>query len=79
MPLGDSVQIIEQTKRLVITWDTGVVDENGDPVTRRSTIAVSNNATDQSLYDLAYQLESLTNYTIYGISIADSKDLGPVA
>jgi len=79
MPLGDTVQIIEQTKRLVITWDTGIVDENGDPVTRRSTIAVSNNATDQSLYDLAYQLESLTNYTIYGISIADSKDLGPVA
>lgn len=79
MALGDSVQVIEQTKRLVIVWDTGAVDEEGNPITRRNTIAVSNNSTDQVLYDLAYQLEALTNYTIYGISIADSKDLGPVA
>ena len=79
MPLGDTVQIIEQTKRLIIIWDTGVVDENGDPVTKRSSIAVSNNSTDQILYDLAYQLEALMNYSIYGISITDSRDLGPVA
>jgi hypothetical protein len=79
MPLGDSVQVIEQTKRLIIVWDTGTVDENGTPITRRNTIAVSNNSTDQVLYDLAYQLENLTNYSIYGISVVDSKDLGPVA
>ncbi|MDI3473432.1 MAG: hypothetical protein PWQ20_1486 [Thermotogaceae bacterium] len=79
MPLGDSVQVIEQTKRLIIVWDTGIVDESGSPVTKRNTIAVSNNSTDQVLYDLAYHLENLTDYSIYGISIADSKDLGPVA
>ena len=78
MALGDTVVVGENEKRLSLLWDTGAVDENGDPVTRRQTIRVEATASDQDCYDIAYTLASLTTYTLVDISVSESTPLGPI-
>jgi len=76
--LGDTVVIGETAKRVSLRWDTGSVDENGDPIMRRQTISVETAATEQDCYDMAYILASLTTYSLANISVSESAPLGPI-
>ena len=51
-------------KRLRITWLTGETDENGNPITRRQTIAVSDEADVPNMQNAVSSLSKLTTYTL---------------
>jgi len=76
--LGDTVVIGETAKRVSLRWDTGTVDESGNPITRRQTVSVETTATEQDCYDIAYILASLTTYSLADISVSEGTSLGPI-
>jgi len=51
-------------KRLRITWLTGEMDEDGNLITRRQTIVVSDEADVSSMQNAVSSLSSLTTYTL---------------
>ena len=51
-------------KRLRIMWLTGETDENGDPITRRQTITVSDEADVPNMQNAVSSLSTLTTYTL---------------
>ena len=79
MAFGDTATVLLTEKKLKIKWDTGVVVVDDKPVYYTQTIAAENAITPQEAYDIAYKLDTLTNYTIANIELEVSDDLGPVA
>ncbi|MBO8166394.1 MAG: hypothetical protein DRP32_01580 [Thermotogae bacterium] len=77
MGLGSTVVNLSNTKRLQIVWDTGVV-EDGEPVYYRQSISVDSSITEQEAYDAAYNLASLSTYTISEIRLISTDSLGPI-
>ena len=78
MAIGDTVQVGEKVKRVRLVWDTGEVDENGNPILRRQTVLVEESATEQDCYDIAYLLASLSKNVLFGISVSELVELGPI-
>ena len=78
MGLGATVVNLLTEKRLQIVWDTGVVDENGEAILYRQSISVESDITEQEAYDAAYNLASLTTYSIVEIRLIETDNLGPI-
>jgi len=78
MALGDTVINLLTEKRLQIVWDTGVVDEEGKAVLYRQSLPVESDVTEQETYDAAYNLASLTTYSIVEIRLIVTNNLGPI-
>ena len=51
-------------KRLRISWLTGEVNANGDPIMRRQTITVSDDANISDMQNAVSSLSTLTTYTL---------------
>ncbi len=49
-------------KQLRIIYNTGEVNENGRPVTRRNALVVSDDATSENCEQIVMLLDSLTKY-----------------
>lgn len=78
MALGATAEVLFTGKTVVIEWDTGEVLED-KPVLYRQSLRVDPTVTDQEAYDIAYNLATLTNYTIDSISLVSENELGPIA
>lgn len=51
-------------KQLRLVWNTGLLDEDGDPILRRGTLAVEDTVTNADASQIATVLDSLTGYTL---------------
>lgn len=51
-------------KQLRLVWNTGLLDEDGDPILRRGTLAVEDTATNADASQIATVLDSLTGYAL---------------
>jgi hypothetical protein len=77
MGLGATANVIGTEKSLVIVWDTGVLEGN-KPVLSRQTLKVDSAITPQEAYDAAYNIASLTDYTISNIYLVTQEILSPI-
>jgi len=77
MGLGATANVIGPEKSLVIVWDTGVL-EGDKPVLSRQTLKVDSAITPQAAYDAAYNIASLTDYTISNIYLVTQEILSPI-
>ena len=77
MGLGSTASVIGTEKSLVIVWDTGVL-EGDKPVLSRQTLKVDSTITAQEAYDAAYNIASLTDYTISNIYLVTQEILSPI-
>ena len=77
MGLGATANVIGAEKSLVIVWDTGVL-EGDKPVLSRQTLKVDSAITPQEAYDAAYNIASLTDYTISNIYLVTQEILSPI-
>ena len=77
MGLGSTASVIGTEKSLVIVWDTGVL-EGDKPVLSRQTLKVDSAITPQEAYDAAYNIASLTDYTISNIYLVTQEKLSPI-
>ena len=78
MAFGDTATVLATEKQLKIKWNTGVVVDES-PVYSNQSLTVDNAMTPQEAYDVAFKLDTLTNYTIANIELEVSDDLGPIA
>lgn len=79
MASGTPVSELDRAQALVVSLDTGTLDGDGNPVVDTATVnSVNTNATQQQLYDFAYNLGTLTGKAMAGIMIRTSADLGPI-
>jgi hypothetical protein len=77
MGLGATANVIGTEKSLVIVWDTGVL-EGDKPVLARQTLKGDSAITPQEAYDAAYNIASLTDYTISNIYLVTQEILSPI-
>jgi hypothetical protein len=77
MGVGSTVQNLGKEKRLQIVWDTGEVVDS-EPVLYRQSISVESTITEQEAYDAAYNLASLTDYSVVEIRLITTDNLGPI-
>lgn len=77
MGVGSAVQNLGTEKRLQIVWDTGEIVDS-EPVLYRQSISVESTITEQEAYDAAYNLASLTDYSIVEIRLITTDNLGPI-
>jgi len=77
MGLGATANVIGTEKSLVIVWDSGVL-EGDKPVLSRQTLKVDSAITPQEAYDAAYNIASLTDYTISNIYLVTQEILSPI-
>lgn len=77
MGVGSTVQNLGTEKRLQIVWDTGEVVDS-EPVLYRQSISVESTITEQEAYDAAYNLASLTDYSVVEIRLITTDNLGPI-
>jgi hypothetical protein len=77
MAIGSIVQNLGKEKRLQIVWNTGEIVDS-EPVLYRQSISVESTITEQEAYDAAYNLASLTDYSIVEIRLITTDNLGPI-
>jgi len=77
MGLGATASVIGAEKSLVIVWDTGEIKDD-KPVLSRHTIKVEDDISAQEAYDAAYNIASLTDYTISNIYLVTQEILSPI-
>jgi hypothetical protein len=77
MGVGSTVQNLGTEKRLQIVWDTGEIIDS-EPVLYRQSISVESTITEQEAYDAAYNLASLTDYSVVEIRLITTDNLGPI-
>ncbi|TYB85027.1 MAG: hypothetical protein FXF54_12010 [Kosmotoga sp.] len=77
MGVGSTVQNLSKEKRLQIVWDTGEIVDS-ESVLYRQSISVESAITEQEAYDAAYNLASLTDYSVVEIRLITTDSLGPI-
>jgi len=79
MASGTFVNELDRSQSLIIGLDTGTLDGDGNPVIDTATINnVNTGATQQQLYDFAYNFGILTCKAMAGITMKTNVDPGPI-
>lgn len=76
MAIGDTATMDYETKKLEIILDTGVIGDK--PILKRVYIPVNTATTLQQAYDMAYAFAAFSTYSVYGIEINATQELGPI-
>jgi len=77
LAIGDTVTTDVTEKVLVLLWDTGVLNGT-NPVYDRTRIPLNNSCTLQQVYDAAYAMAPYSSYSLAGIILESSDELGPI-
>lgn len=79
MASGTPVNELGREQSLIVSLDTGTLDGDGNPVIDTATLNnVNTGATQQQLYDFAYNFGALTGKAMAGITIRTNAALGPI-
>lgn len=79
MAYGDIVVPEDPMERLSIRYDTGETNSQGKEIYRTMTLSqIKADATDQALYNVAYRLFEMSNYSVAVITKRENTGLGPI-